>query len=444
MSMSIAAGTTWRTLALATALAVIGVAGAGPGPARADTGAASVPSTLEQLLEVADRGNPALRAASDRWTAARDEVSPAGSLPNPRFTYGRFLTPIETRVGPQRQRLGLTQTIPLGKLGPRADRARRLADGAGARFEAARRDVRLRVVRQWNELWFLRRSIEITHENFLLVQHLESVALSQYTAGRAPHASLLRAQVELGRLEDRLRSLRDRRRPLSARLNAELGRPAHAELPWPESLGQGSWTDPDEMDLARLDLHPRLLALHHQAEAARAASRLAGRNRLPDLTLGVDWIQTDPSATPEMEDSGQDAVMVMATVDVPLWFGSDGAERAASRARTAATERDLQDLRLRLGSELEEALYDLRDAARRIELHDTSLLPRARQSLEVTEQAFVSGEVAFLDLIDAQRMLLEFELARERARTDQANASSRLDALLGAADAPTPDPEVTP
>jgi len=187
-----------------------------------------------------------------------------------------------------------------------------------------------------------------------------------------------------------------------------------------------------------------LAALRHRTEAARSASRLAGRGRLPDLTLGVDWIQVDGASRPNVEDSGQDAVMVTASVNLPLWFGAEGSERSSARARTVASERDLQDQRHRLRSELAEAAFDLRDAERRLELHDTSLLPRARQSLEVTEHAFVAGEVAFLDLIDAQRTLLEFELARARARADRANATARLDALLGPAEAPSPGLEVTP
>ena len=81
-------------------------------------------TTLEDCLGYAALNNPSLEAAFNRWKAALEKVPQVNSLPDPRFSYTYFITEIETRVGPQRQKLSLSQTFPwFGKLDLRGDAA---------------------------------------------------------------------------------------------------------------------------------------------------------------------------------------------------------------------------------------------------------------------------------------------------------------------------------
>ena len=77
------------------------------------------------------------------------------------------------------------------------------------------------------------------------------------------------------------------------------------------------------------------------------------------------------------------------------------------------------------------AFFRFRDAERKIDLYRKTLLPKAGQSLEVTRQAFESGQVNFLDLVDAQRVLLEFRLSLERSLADRAQSLAELERLSG-------------
>ena len=58
-----------------------------------------------------------------------------------------------------------------------------------------------------------------------------------------------------------------------------------------------------------------------------------------------------------------------------------------------------------------------REATRNLELVTRSLLPKARQALEVARSGYRSGRVDFINLLDAERSLLEFQLAEVEART---------------------------
>ena len=76
-------------------------------------------------------------------------------------------------------------------------------------------------------------------------------------------------------------------------------------------------------------------------------------------------------------------------------------------------------------------IYKLRDAQRKIELYKDALIPKATESLNVTESGFRAGAGTFSDIIDAQRILLEFKLSHERALTDKELAIAKIEMLTG-------------
>jgi outer membrane protein TolC len=404
------------------------------GPEQGELSTDDMPSsTLPELLVDVEERNLGLRAAYDRWTAALEQIPQATALPDPRISYAYFITPVETRVGPQRQRFSISQTIPLfGKLGKRGDIAIHAANVAGAQFESERWALRLRVTRLWNNYYYLGRSITVTEENVRLMTHLERVALAQYAAGKSTHAAAIRAQVELGKLEDRLRTLRDQRQSLVVGLNVESNRPVHNTIPWPDSLEDAALTlTSDQLRQLVANHNPQLAGMRAMAARDSAAADLAGKSAIPSLTVGAEYIDTGPAVNPNMPDSGKNAAIAMASVNVPLWFGQYRAEHAQANARRTASVRELAQLHNRLHADLERAQFEYRDADRRVELYAFTLLPKARQSFEVTEDAFTSGDASFLDLVDAQRPLLEFELSYERALADRLTTLAQLEGIIG-------------
>jgi len=81
---------------------------------------------------------------------------------------------------------------------------------------------------------------------------------------------------------------------------------------------------------------------------------------------------------------------------------------------------------------VEGCLYRFRDADRRLELYARSLVPKGEESVEASDTAYRTGAGTFLDLLDAQRGLLEFELEAARAEADRGRALAELERLTGA------------
>lgn len=390
-------------------------------------------STLDDYLHYALAHNPGLRAAFDRWKAALERIPQARSLPDPRFNYTYFIEAVETRVGPQRQRFGVAQMFPwLGKLRLQGGAAAEAAAAAGEEYEKAKLALSYRVTAAYHEYWYLARAIAVTGEHLQLLVTLEGVARIRYQAGAATNSAVVQAQVELGKLDDRLRTLESLRKPIAAKLNAALNRPPRLELPWPRSLPEftASFTD-EQAGEWLLESNPDLRRLEHLAGKEEAGLKLAEKNYYPDITLGVDYIQTGEALMPGTPDSGKDPVMAMVSINLPIWYGNYRAAEREARLRKAAVVEDRADTENRLEADLALALYHFRDAERKIDLYADTLVPKAEQSLNVARQGFEAGNTSFNSLIDAERLLLEFQLAYHRARADRGQRLAEIEMLIG-------------
>ena len=390
-------------------------------------------STLSDYLLYAALNNPGLEAAFNRWKAALEKIPQVRALPDPKLTYGYFIREVETRVGPQRQKIGVSQMFPwFGKLKLRGDVALEAANAERQRYETAKIKLFHEVKDAYYEYYYLGRAIAVTEENLRLLRSLESVAQAMYAAGRASHADTIRAQVEIGKIEDSLRGLRDLREPIVAKLNAALNRPPDAPLSWPKEIPEEPVEQSDEQILAWLKAeNPELKAIDFMAAKEQAAVKLAKKNYYPDIALGLDFVDTDEAAMSGTKDSGKDPVVAMLSITLPLWYAKYRAAVREAEARYEAALKERSEKENDLTATLKLTLYKLRDAERRIDLYRNTLLPLAKESLRVTQKAFETEAADFLDLIDAERILLEFSLALERARADRCQRLAEIEMLVG-------------
>lgn len=389
-------------------------------------------STLEDYLAYAALHNPGLESAFNQWKASLERIPQVKALPDPRFNYGYFIREVETRVGPQRQRFGLSQSYPwFGTLKLRGEVAGEEAKAAYERYEAAKLKLFFQVRDAFYELYYLSRAIAITRDNIQLFGELESVAQTK-VAGGGDLTAVTKAQVELGRLDDRLRSLEDLHGPIIAKLNAALNRPVDADLPWPKEVTTESTDFSDEQVLAWMrDLNPELRELEFQTEREERAIRLAQKNFYPDLTVGVDYVDTRDALMPNTPDSGKDPLAVTFSINIPLWWQKYRAAVSEARYRRESVIEKRDDRENLLEANLKMALYRFRDAERKINLYGDTLTPLATQSLNVARQAWEAGRADFLDVVDAERLLLEYWLEYERSLANREQRLAELEMIVG-------------
>lgn len=390
-------------------------------------------ATLTDYLAYAALHSPALEAAFNRWRSAAEGHTQARALPDPKLTYQRFIQEVETRSGPQRNSLQIAQMFPwFGKRGLRARAADHAADAAWQQYQVAKLALFHRVKTAYYEYYYLARAVEIARENAALLTGLEEIVRTRYRHNLAGHPDLIRLQVELGKVTDRVRSLDDMRRPATARLVAATGLAVGTDLPAPrdQPAARPDLKDGQLIDWAMAS-SPALKADEAKIARSKAELALAHKAYWPDVTLGVTWIDTSHSVGGMPIDDGRDPLIAMLSVNLPIWYDKLAAGVRRSRYARLAAVKAHADRADSLAAGVSLAAFKARDARAKIDLYERLLVPRATESLKVTTTAFSAGNAGFSDLIDAQRVLLEFRLTTERARADHATHVAAIEALIG-------------
>ena len=388
---------------------------------------------LLSYLRYASLNNAELKAKFEEWKAALEQVPQAKALDDPKFTYSYFIEEVETRVGPQRNKFGIMQVFPwFGKIEARTDVATAKAKAAKQRYEANKLKLFWQVKDAFYEFTYLATAIDTAKENLELLQHFEEIARTKYRAATAKHPDMIRAQVELAKLEDVLKSLEQLREPIVARLNSVLNRPSDAKLTWPKKeLPREVKLNRQYIIEALIRTNPKLAELNWEVEAAKAKVELAKKKFYPDIGVGVDWIQTDGATSPGVRDSGKDPVVLMFSMNIPLWRDSYKAAERQAKANVRKTQQQKIDTENKTIAQAIQVLYDVEDSQRKIHLYGDILVLKAEELVQASESAYRAGTIDFLSLIDAQRMLLKYTLDHERAITNNQQKIAELEMLIG-------------
>lgn len=380
-------------------------------------------SSIEEYFTYALERNEGLRAAHAAWAAAAERPRQARSLPDPRLSF-------ETDDSFDMWEFGLMQTYPWwGKRALLGDAAESAALALYSRYRAEVLEVLSALRDAYGRYYYLHRSIEITEENLELMEYFEEVVRRRFETGAAAYADLVRVEVEAEQLRDRVQELRDQRRSRRAALNRVLGRPHNAPLPTPTTLPQEAVARLDEDQLFEIarEHNPRLLTLRHGIDRREDQAELAKKRYYPDITIGVMRREEQMGGMRADDEMN----MAMLSMNLPLWRGSYGAGVREAQAEIDSQQRSLSDTEYAVESGLENALFSFGDARRRIELYEDYLLRKAEESLKASETAYRAGDVDVLNLLDAQRVLLHFELALERAKAERFEAIGKIENLAG-------------
>ncbi|WP_027720853.1 TolC family protein [Maridesulfovibrio zosterae] len=399
----------------------------------------SIHATHDELKELssylvdAARNNDDLYAAFYNWKAALQREASVSSLPDPRFSFAWFIQPVETRTGPQEFKYGLSQTLPwFGKLGLKGEQALRDADIKKARFDNLKLKIFTEVKKTYYDYAYLAQAIRITRENIELMKYLESVARARYSTGAGAYDGVIKTQVELGKLEERLRSLEERKGPTVAKLLAAINRSDDQSLPFPKSIPvMEIGMSADELKNKFRSGNPRLRELDHSVDREKISVELAKKDYYPDFTFGVEYIQTGESRTPNVTNEDRDPIVTGMSVNLPIWMDKQDAQLSEAENKVKSASRKRAGLERNLTADLELEIYKYQDAIRKVSLYRDSLTPKAEQSLGVSIEAFQSGTATSGDLIDAERTLIEFQLAYYQALAEQAKRVATIEYLVG-------------
>jgi outer membrane protein TolC len=387
---------------------------------------------LKGLIGEALENNPDIIAARNRWLSAREIIDARRSLPDPHFSYTYFVESVETRVGPQENIYGAKQTFPFyGKRELRANVAAREAESLKASYEAVKSEVIRRVKRSFYSLFYVSTIIDITQHERELLRRFERIAMTKYATGGGSQQDILKVQVEISKLQDRLLTLSDQKQTAEAILNTLVNRPAEKPLGKPQIPKLREFFYRHEELVALAEKHrPELQSTKALIEKSENAYKLAKRDYFPDLTIGVNYIEIDEGPL-NVRDNGQDAFSVTTSINIPIWYKKLSSQVKSAAEMIRAHESASQNVLNRTLFEVKDNYFRIQTARETVDLYKTVLIPQAEQSMKSAEAGYVSGIVSFIDLLDAERILLRIQFDYWKAYADYLKRISDIERAVG-------------
>lgn len=398
------------------------------------TGAQTAPQTpseltappVEELVALALERSPSIAAMRERLAATNEMIAPAGALANPmievmvqdasfpKYTVG---TMEMSMIGPE-----VRQALPFpGKREARRALARAEAGIRTDELDQLRRQIVAQVRSLYSRVYALdqeRTAIVAARE---LLDMLAATATTRYSVGGAEQEAVIKAQLELSRIEERSDDLNAERSILIAALNRILDQPGTSPL--------GRVTALPPVDVPAQPWEDTVLASSAEVAVRRAAIVKAERRldivRLdlrPDFTTG---------AAIGLRGGFDPVVTLRFGVELPLW------RKEKQQPMIRAGEHELEMARAELReaeaatrSEAARLHFDWERAEKQIVRYRQAIIPQSSAAVDAARSSYLAGRGDFSTVVEDFRMWLEARSELARREAERFMTWAELDTLI--------------
>ena len=279
-------------------------------------------------------------------------------------------------------------------------------------------------------LVLLDRSIEITQKNEALLGDFIRIAQTKYSVGKGLQQDVLKAQVSLSSLRDRLIVLRHRRMGVEAEMNAALNRDQQAPIGPTPAIVQTPYThDSESLQRTALEARPMLTAREEQSRAWQAAEDLVRKASRPDFDVSLAYRQRDFDGDPV---EGSDFLSFGVMLNLPIYGGRVQDQKLVeTSALRRAAEAEEESMRQQVLMRIQQLCVDIAMHDEQLTLFRTAIIPQADQSLSSAISGYQVDKVDFLTLLNNQVTLFNFEIDYHRHLTDYERKLAQLEAVIG-------------
>lgn len=404
------------------------------------------PLKLEQAVALAVDADPWLTGSQFTQEALNDEAIAAATLPDPRMSLMAGNFPVDSfdinQEGMTQLSVGISQMFPRGdSLSLTRRQKQQLAEQHPLLRLDRRAKVGATVSQLWLEVFKAQESIRLIEQDRALFEQLVDAAKAGYSSalGRARQQDVIRAQLELTRLEDRLTMLRQQQQAAQKLLSEWIGAPA--TVPLAPVLPTQSLSRPLSVPTIEyanehtryewIRHHPALRALDQRIDATQTGIDLAKQKYKPEWGLSAQYGYRDNDP---MGRDRADLFSVGVTFDLPLFTGNrQDKEVSAAVNRTEAIKTEKHLLGRRLMAELETASVQLARLDERQALYADQLLPQMAEQAEASLTAYNNDDGDFAEAVRARIAELNAKVDALAIAVDRQKTIAQINYLLAEA-----------
>ena len=384
---------------------------------------------LNKYLELAAQNNPKLNSKYKLYLAALEKVDQNGSLPDPTLSFGYFISPVETRVGPQNMRFSLSQMFPW--MGTRAVRKQVASSWAKAMFEEFQEEkskLFLAVQSKWLKLYELGEEIKIHKQNLKFLQSYEPITQTKYESNLVSLTDLVRVQIQIQEAQTELELFRINQEIARGEFNELLNRPLSMGVNTEIAVIESPFIDP-ESDSLKMN-QPQLKAAQERLNALNYQLELTKLQRRPNLGVGLDYALVGKRNDVSIPDNGKDILMPMVSFSLPVFGKKNRALQQEAMLQKESTELEIVSIKNSLLNEWRKTELSASYASKQLSLYEKEI-EKTELLLRVLTSEYTNANTSFEELLLTQQKLLLIKLAEVKARVNLQQVSFQKQYLTG-------------
>ena len=382
--------------------------------------------SLDDYFKIAAENNPGLEAKYKSFEAAMQKVTQVSSLPDPNLSFGYFVSPVETRVGPQRARFSLTQMFPwFGTLKAQEDAATLMAEAKYQEFLDARNKLYYKVSASYYPLYELQKLISIEEENQRILSSYKEIATIQFQNDKGSMVDVLRVDIMLKDATTNLAILGQKKKPLEIRFNKLLNRSDDDKVVVQDSLFTFNLPANYRKD-SLFSSNPLLDELELKIEASKASEQAVLKQGLPKLGVGLDYVIVGQRTDMSVPDNGKDVFMPMVSVSLPIFRGKYKAAQKEAQLMQEAYALQREDVSNRLTSSYEMIWFEIQKKLELVQLYEDQI-QESEQSLSLLFSAYSNSGKDFEEVLRMQQQILKYQKMKVTALSEYNIAIAEID-----------------
>ena len=391
---------------------------------------------LENLIQEAINVSPKIKMLKAKLGVASSRIEQGTNLPDPMLTLGLMNMPTNSFSFTQEPMtgkvIGLSQAIPYpGGLSAAADV--KSVDTLIVREEIqnVKNEIKKNISISYYDLQFVREEQKLNNERIKLLNQILEVVKSKYEVSDASMQNIIKVEVELTRVTDKIEMLNGKENALVAEINSILLRKENQSIDSENSSNyELSPIDFEPLLNSAMNNQPNLKGIKFSEHKANLMEEQAEYEFYPNFNLGVQYSQRDNNKLTGMDY--KDFLSVVAGISLPINYGGKKTAKVnEAKYLQSLYQEAYQSSIQELSGSINIIQAKISELIARNKLNSNRLLPLAEQSLNVSLADFQVGKIDFVNVINAEKEILNVKTDLIKIQTDYKKNIVMLEYLVG-------------
>jgi cobalt-zinc-cadmium efflux system outer membrane protein len=362
--------------------------------------------SINDYFVIAAENNPELKAKYKEFEASMQRIPQVSSLPDPNLSMGYFISPVETRLGPQNLRFSLSQMFPwFGTLKAQKNAATLMAESKYQAFLNTKNQLFSQVAAVYYPLYELVNLKNIEQENIKILESYKKIANAKFENGKGNLVDVLRIDIMIKDAQTNLEILNKKEPALTSWLNSILNQKYDEKIVVAHEIEVIEL--PLEYRKDSIATNPLLQELELKKQASEVAIEVVRKQGFPKLGLGLDYVLVGKGMN-NFPDSGKDIIMPMVTFSLPIFRKKYNAATYEAKLMQESYSFQKEAYENKLNGTYYKLIFELEKERDLLKLYEGQVLTLSK-SLNLLLAYYSNANKDFEEVLRMQQELLKYQ-----------------------------------